>query len=346
MDYRITTFLELSWRDPRLKFDDLINDPMITLDAAFVNKFWIPDIFFTNSKHGMFHDITVPNKLIRIYDDGWVIYIVRLTLTLSCPMNLYKFPLDTQMCRVRMESFAFTTSRMKMQWNYPYPLAFDRFLELSQYDLENYEVKECEETYINSTYPCLETRFFLRRKIGVYLMQVYLPMILIVVISWISFWIHIDAVPARVSLSVVTILAMITQSSGIHSTLPRVSYVKAIDVWMSACLAFVFAALMQYALISMYVRDEMKPVNIRKSIRKFSEMKPCGDENYIQNPMAADQGVKAPVESNKIEIDGKMAAMRVDKISRRVFPGCFLIFNIIYWTTYCSMEDDWKPGMT
>ena len=58
------------------------------------------------------------------------------------------------------------------------------------------------------------------------MIQTYVPSALIVMLSWVSFWINIDAVPARISLGVLTILTMTTQSTGTTGSLPRVSYIK------------------------------------------------------------------------------------------------------------------------
>ena len=78
-------------------------------------------------------------------------------------------------------------------------------------------------------------------------------------LSWVSFWVDIDATPARVSLGVLTVLTMTTQSSGARSALPRVSYIKAIDVWMAVCLTFVFLALLEFAYINVVSRRKSRP---------------------------------------------------------------------------------------
>lgn len=49
---------------------------------------------------------------------------------------------------------------------------------------------------------------------------------MLVIVSWVSFWLDQSAVPARVSLGVTTLLTMATQTSGINQTLPPVSYTK------------------------------------------------------------------------------------------------------------------------
>lgn len=49
---------------------------------------------------------------------------------------------------------------------------------------------------------------------------------MLVIVSWVSFWLDQNAVPARVSLGVTTLLTMSTQTSSINNTLPPVSYTK------------------------------------------------------------------------------------------------------------------------
>uniref|UniRef100_A0A0M3I2E2 Neur_chan_memb domain-containing protein n=1 Tax=Ascaris lumbricoides TaxID=6252 RepID=A0A0M3I2E2_ASCLU len=55
---------------------------------------------------------------------------------------------------------------------------------------------------------------------------------MLVIVSWVSFWLDRTAVPARITLGVTTLLTMTTQASGINAKLPPVSYTKAIDVWI------------------------------------------------------------------------------------------------------------------
>ena len=69
-----------------------------------------------------------------------------------------------------------------------------------------------------------------------------------------------EAVAARVALGILTILTMTTQRGMTNPSLARVSYVKAIDVWMAACLCFVFCALLEYACVYVLSRKKHKKI--------------------------------------------------------------------------------------
>lgn len=73
-------------------------------------------------------------------------------------------------------------------------------------------------------FTCIEVKFHLERQMGYYLIQMYIPSLLIVILSWVSFWINMDAAPARVALGITTVLTMTTQSSGSRASLPKVRY--------------------------------------------------------------------------------------------------------------------------
>ena len=68
-------------------------------------------------------------------------------------------------------------------------------------------------------------------------MQVYIPSSLIVVMSWVSFWLNRGAAPARVGLGVTTVLTMTTLMASVNAALPKISYMKSIDIYLGKLTA-------------------------------------------------------------------------------------------------------------
>ncbi|PRD17883.1 UNVERIFIED_CONTAM: Glra3 [Trichonephila clavipes] len=108
----------------------------------------------------------------------------------------------------------------------------------------------------SGNFTCLQVIFTLKRRLGYYLFHTYIPTCLIVIMSWVSFWIKPEAVPARVTLGVTSLLTLSTQHAKCQASLPPVSYIKAIDIFMSSCTFFVFLSLMEYALVNVVLEDE------------------------------------------------------------------------------------------
>uniref|UniRef100_F1LDE6 Gamma-aminobutyric acid receptor subunit gamma-2 n=1 Tax=Ascaris suum TaxID=6253 RepID=F1LDE6_ASCSU len=76
---------------------------------------------------------------------------------------------------------------------------------LSQYQLLDV-IKTSENIsdprFENLNMSVLKVYFKLQRQQGFYILQIYTPCTLIVVMSWVSFWINKEASPARVALGI------------------------------------------------------------------------------------------------------------------------------------------------
>ena len=69
-------YLRQTWRDSRLSYEQYHNKS-ITLNYDHFSMIWVPDLFFRNAKRGMFHTLTVPNRLLRIWPNGTILYSQR-----------------------------------------------------------------------------------------------------------------------------------------------------------------------------------------------------------------------------------------------------------------------------
>ena len=103
-------------------------------------------------------------------------------------------------------------------------------------------------------YTSLTVVIHLRRHYGYFILQTYIPCILVVGVSWASFWLDVQATPARASLGILTVLTMATLASGFTAVLPRVPYVKAMDIWLCTCLMFVVSAFVEFSIAHILTR--------------------------------------------------------------------------------------------
>ena len=103
-----------------------------------------------------------------------------------------------------------------------------------------------------------------KREFSYYLLTIYVPSCMLVIVSWVSFWLDNRSVPARVALGVTTLLTMSTQIAGVNRSLPPVAYTKAIDVWSGACVLFVFSALLEFAFVNYASRSDQRKGKMKR----------------------------------------------------------------------------------
>lgn len=97
--------------------------------------------------------------------------------------------------------------------------------------------------------------FTFHRRMGFYFIQFYIPCIVMVTLSWVSFWMDRFYIGERVSLGITTVLTIVFLLGSSNSTMPRVSYAKAIDWYLIGSFMFVFSTLVTDLLIYRFSRS-------------------------------------------------------------------------------------------
>uniref|UniRef100_A0A663LYF1 Gamma-aminobutyric acid receptor subunit gamma-3 n=1 Tax=Athene cunicularia TaxID=194338 RepID=A0A663LYF1_ATHCN len=345
MEYQIDIFFAQTWTDSRLRFNSTMK--ILTLNSNMVGLIWIPDTIFRNSKTAEAHWITTPNQLLRIWNDGKILYTLRLTINAECQLQLHNFPMDEHSCPLIFSSYGYPKEEMIYRWRKNSVEAADqKSWRLYQFDFMG--LRNTSEIVKTSAgdYVVMTIYFDLSRRMGYFTIQTYIPCILTVVLSWVSFWIKKDATPARTALGITTVLTMTTLSTIARKSLPRVSYVTAMDLFVTVCFLFVFAALMEYATLNYYsscrkpnCTKKKKPpttvitLNNAMYWQEFEDacVYECLDGKDCQSFFCCYEECKSGSwRRGRIHID----ILELDSYSRVFFPTSFLLFNLVYWVGY------------
>ncbi|NXR98562.1 GBRG3 protein, partial [Oxylabes madagascariensis] len=166
---------------------------------------------------------------------------------------------------------------------------------------------------------------------------------------------------------ITTVLTMTTLSTIARKSLPRVSYVTAMDLFVTVCFLFVFAALMEYATLNYYSscrkphcakkkKETCQTIVVFFSPQNYSvlDMRPpttvitlnnamywqdfedacvyeCLDGKDCQSFFCCYEECKSGSwRRGRIHID----ILELDSYSRVFFPTSFLLFNLVYWVGY------------
>ncbi|XP_052628168.1 gamma-aminobutyric acid receptor subunit alpha-6 isoform X4 [Harpia harpyja] len=372
MEYTMDVFFRQTWTDERLKFSGPTE--ILRLNNLMVSKIWTPDTFFRNGKKSIAHNMTTPNKLFRIMQNGTILYTMRLTINADCPMRLVNFPMDGHACPLKFGSYAYPKSEIIYTWKKG-PLHSvevpQESSSLLQYDLIGQTVSS--ETIKSNTgeYSLQLLYFHLQRKIGYYLIQTYIPCIMTVVLSQVVFWINKESVPARTVAGITTVLTMTTLSISARHSLPKVSYATAMDWFIAVCFAFVFSALIEFAAVNYFTNLQTQRA-MRKAARAAAlaaalsaATVPAEDEIVSHSDSncnlkkrvnsvtsQADQSPEASIISNSASqcqtasvpppapppLPPIGGTSKIDQYSRILFPVAFAGFNLVYWVVYLSKD--------
>ncbi|GBP93531.1 Gamma-aminobutyric acid receptor subunit beta [Eumeta japonica] len=269
-----------------------------------------------------------------------------------------------------------TMRDIRYKWNEgPNSVGVSSEVSLPQFKVLGHRQRAMEISLTTGNYSRLACEIQFVRSMGYYLIQIYIPSGLIVIISWVSFWLNRNATPARVALGVTTVLTMTTLMSSTNAALPKISYVKSIDRLPRYLLRH---GLRQFTRIQMRKQRFVAIQKIASEKKIPVECPPVGDPHLpkmgtlsrcppgrpsevrfkVHDPKAhqKEQHWRIPLTVAEVELKKKildllhtcstraskllgMTPSDIDKYSRIVFPVCFVCFNLMYWIIYLHVSD-------
>ena len=249
MVYTLDMFFRQRWKDERLRHSLTDNLTLIMGTKHPSDIIWVPDTVFIDSVASKMHSVTVNNHKIDINHDGSVFWGTRVTVSPSCPLNLKAYPMDSQECPFEIVSYAYTSRHVVYRWKDRGMIISPKLPMMAQFLLKSFKTSRKEISYVAGNYTVLAGHFHFKRLMGFAVMQIYIPTICVVIVSWISLWVKRSAVPARIALLITTLLTISTVWSSINAQLPRVNYVKAIDIFMMASYVSIIMTLLEFTVV-------------------------------------------------------------------------------------------------
>ncbi|XP_037945104.1 glycine receptor subunit alpha-2 [Teleopsis dalmanni] len=371
MDFRVDMFIHQRWLESRLEISDDIfeeGDDYVTLLPEFFDNLWQPDPYFLNSKIAEIATLTHKFTSVTLYKNKTVRYAARMHAIIACQMEFQLYPMDIQVCPIYIESFSSNNQKVKLRWS-DSGVTLNPELKLLQYNLGQPLELEESDGYMPEkvgNFSRLTVYFRFERQIGHHLIQTFAPSSLVVMLSWFSFWLGLDAIPGRVTLLVTCMLTLVTMFTGLRADIPPVAYVKALDLWMAGCMVSVFAALAEFVVVKVldvqyqYQVNKMPKVlpmrisNMEKGqcatvasweggavrSRKATQTPTTPGQTSLQTSLQGNGGPPKPARRQSLlsvawtDTDTgveKIMWREIDKVSRAVFPILFFVFVLLYW---------------
>jgi hypothetical protein len=254
--FALDAYLVESWKDQRLAYTP--NGGGDSMRYYSLTDLWIPKVEIVNAaspRNGY-------DTAISVSPDGTVTYNERFRVMISSQFRLHRFPFDQQTLLVIFHPFINDARFMKFgimkngTWT---SKEFSSYSSLAQWEFEGVDLK-VGEMPINHFNSISEARFEInmRRKSSFYVWKVFLPLLLMVFLSWAVFWIETGDIQTQVTIAVTTILTVIAFAFAISATMPRVPYLTYIDAFFLHCYVFVFIAMVELMLVHMAHRTETR----------------------------------------------------------------------------------------
>jgi hypothetical protein len=245
-NFTANVYYKLHWHDPRLAHE---NRGEI---SSKLDEIWHPRVAIVNQQfiRSTFDEIA------SIAPNGDVMYYQRVWGTFSQPLNLHDFPLDRQRFEIRLAAVGYAEGELELLVNESETGLAQGFSQ-PDWTITGWEAKS--ELYhpgdMGPDASSVIIAFDASRKVKYYVLKIVFPLMLIVAMSWLVFWIDPKDAGTQISVAITSMLTLIAYRFMVDTMLPPVSYLTRMDAFILASTVLVFATLIQVLITSTMAKE-------------------------------------------------------------------------------------------
>ena len=260
--FQLTGYLLAQWHDPRLIYQ--ATGPNDTYRIIAPDSIWRPRLVIINAVEPHQTDETS----LQVAPDGLVSYFERFDALLTSTFHLKAFPFDAQKLEVivhpfidQQQSVVFVTSQLPV-WT---ASKFNTYSSLESWRFKSLTFNLSSAATQFGRHAISEARFEItvERRYGFHLWKVFLPLLLMVIVSWSVFWFDPFDASSQVTIAVTTILTIIAFALAISLTLPRVPYLTFADGFFLTCYVFAFVTMVEVTVVHITYRNERRKLTAK-----------------------------------------------------------------------------------
>jgi hypothetical protein len=238
-NWQVNGLLVTKWTDPSLRYRPRGREPLF---RDLPNNLWKPDFELTNE------ETATTFRFVDLYaqPDGTVTSVQRFTATLSTSSDLRRFPFDTQVLPLEvqasgddLDSTILKPDRQSSRLSNRAYVGLAQWVPLGL--TENVGRVAGSPRHVSD----IQFGLRVRRNPRSYILKFIIPLLLLVMISWVTFWLSAEEFKTRDQLqsAVATLLIVVAFNITVSNLLPRTEYITYIDALLFTCFIFVIIAI-------------------------------------------------------------------------------------------------------
>lgn len=235
--FTVNFVYEARWNDPALVHDE--SKGTVTYKTSEV---WHPRLQIVNQQRAI---RTMP-EVVTVEPNGDARYMQRIWGPMSQPLSLRKFPFDTQIFEIILLA-AGGAGKVELVRNKEEKSGIAEKLSLPDWSILGWSVKEDiyspMEDFVKL--PTLSFQIKARRKSGYFVLNVIFPLILIVMMSWVVFWIDPTESGTQIGVAMTSMLTLIAYRFAVGNDLPEIAYLSRMDLFIMGSTFLVFLTLLE-----------------------------------------------------------------------------------------------------